>query len=127
MNKELQAIIPFLDPKCHLFAEMQVSDHQAHSGIPMRHITDQLGHQMGHHISEKLPLVMQRTSQNPYSYSASTAYRAELFVFTEAELLKLVERVQNNTYNTKVEAFKKSTKQKVNKIGELTGELYRSL
>lgn len=107
MKEELRKIIPFLDPKCHLFAEMEVSDEMSYCGVPMDYIARDLGRTMGNHVSDKLPMIMQRTDRmdsfwyHP-RYAGLTTYRAELFVFTESELFKLVERVQNDTYNTKV-------------------------
>lgn len=127
MNKELAAIIPFLDPKCHLSAEVQVSDHQAIHGIPMEYIARDMGSIMGNYISAKLPLIMQRNFPSMgYGYGSPqcgvTTYRAEVYVFTEAELLKLVERVQNVEFNKisseveiKIKKVKTELKEKVYK------------
>lgn len=118
MKEELRKIIPFLDPKCHLYAEVSISDQQAYCGIPMHYIQKDLGHNMAAHISEKIPMVMQRcTPSMSYCSYGSTQYRAELFVFTEAELFKLVERVQNNTFNSKVsEGVTKELKNVTSKV-----------
>ena len=90
-------VMKALPKQCHLAAKMEVGDHMLRSGMPLNYITRELAHTLGKHLGEKSSTFVKRESndyfRDPYAFRAPgyTIYTAEVFVFSEEELLKFAQ------------------------------------
>lgn len=91
-------VMKALPQQCQLRAQVAISDMQLSFGMPERVIKDQLSRELGRHLGEKSSTFIKREDKGfsrdtfPSFYAPySTTYTAEVFVFSEKELIEFAE------------------------------------
>ena len=92
-----QLALNALPKQCQLRAQLEVSDMHLMRGMPESYIKDRLSHELGRHLGQKSSSFIQRVPSpygpHPMYCPGTTRFTAEVFVFTEAELLEFAERM----------------------------------
>ena len=132
LSNEIAKALP---NQCHLAARMEVDDHMMHRGIPQDYITKQLAHTLGRHLGEKSSTFIKREDPcnpwdaprpgHPYRPYGCTTYTAEVFVFSEAELVDFARKMQLLGTQAQVETM--VGVEVALKVGSVKTELKKSL